>query len=100
MLLLLTVFGAGLLAGFLNVMAGGGSMITLPLLIFLGLPVAAANGTNRVAILVQNIAAVGSFRSQGYADFKNGLAFGAATIPGALVGAFAAVRVGFRFPEA
>jgi uncharacterized membrane protein YfcA len=91
--LLLAVFGAGLVAGFLNVMAGGGSMITLPLLIFLGLPVAAANGTNRVAILVQNIAAVGSFRRRGYADFRNGLAYGAATIPGALVGAFGAVHV-------
>ncbi len=94
MLLLLAVFGAGLIAGFLNVMAGGGSMITLPLLIFLGLPVAAANGTNRVAILVQNIAAVGSFRRQGYSDVRNGLVYGAATIPGALVGAFVAVNVG------
>lgn len=93
MLTHLAVFCAGLLAGFLNVMAGGGSMITLPLLIFLGLPVAAANGTNRVAILVQNIAAVGSFRRQGYADFRTGLAFGATTIPGALVGAFVAVNV-------
>jgi len=81
-------------AGFLNVMAGGGSLITLPLLIFLGLPVAAANGTNRVAILVQNIAAVSSFQRQGYADFRNGLAYGAATIPGAIAGAFVAVRVG------
>ena len=93
MLTLIAVFAAGLLAGFLNVMAGGGSMITLPLLIFLGLPVAAANGTNRVAILVQNIAAVGSFSRQGYSEFKAGLAYGAATIPGALVGAFAAVRI-------
>ena len=91
---LLLVFGAGLLAGFLNVMAGGGSLITLPLLIFMGLPVAVANGTNRVAILVQNIVAVGSFRRQGYADLRTGLAFGAATIPGAIAGAFVAVHVG------
>jgi uncharacterized membrane protein YfcA len=92
--MLLAVFGAGLIAGFLNVMAGGGSMITLPLLIFMGLPVAAANGTNRVAILVQNITAVSSFRRQGYSNFRAGLAYGAATIPGGLVGAFFAVRVG------
>ncbi len=94
MLLLFAVFGAGLLAGFLNVMAGGGSLITLPLLIFLGLPVAVANGTNRVAILVQNVAAVSSFRRQGYDDLRAGLAYGAATIPGAIAGAFVAVRVG------
>ena len=94
MLLLLAVFGAGLVAGFLNVMAGGGSLITLPLLIFMGLPVAVANGTNRVAILAQNIAAVGSFRRQGYSDLRTGLAYGAATVPGAIVGAFVAVNVG------
>jgi uncharacterized membrane protein YfcA len=93
-LLLIAVFGAGLVAGFLNVMAGGGSLITLPLLIFMGLPVAVANGTNRVAILVQNIAAVDSFRRQGYVDLRTGLAYGAATIPGAIAGAFVAVNVG------
>ncbi len=63
----LVVFAVGLVAGFLNVMAGGGSLITLPVLLFLGLPVAVANGTNRIAILVQNVAAVTIFRRQGYA---------------------------------
>ena len=56
----------GVVVGFLNVMAGGGSLISMPILIFLGLEPAMANGTNRVAILVQNITAVSSFRSQGY----------------------------------
>lgn len=93
MLTLFAVLIAGLFAGFLNVMAGGGSLITLPLLIFMGLPVAAANGTNRVAILVQNVAAVGGFQRQGYADFRTGLSYGVATIPGAIAGAFFAVRV-------
>lgn len=93
MLLILGVFGAGLVAGFLNVMAGGGSLITLPILIFMGLPVAAANGTNRVAILVQNVAAVGGFRQQGYSDLRNGLAFALTTVPGAIAGAFLAIRV-------
>ena len=53
MLFLLGVYAVGVIAGFLNVMAGGGSLITLPMLIFLGLPAATANGTNRVAILMQ-----------------------------------------------
>jgi uncharacterized membrane protein YfcA len=90
---LIGVFGAGLVAGFLNVMAGGGSLITLPILIFLGLPVAVANGTNRFAILVQNLTAVGSFRRQGYRDMRTGLVLALVTIPGALAGAFLAVRV-------
>ncbi len=51
----------GAVAGFLNIMAGGGSLLTLPFLIFLGLPPVMANGTNRVAILVQNVFAVARF---------------------------------------
>ncbi|MFQ5473910.1 MAG: sulfite exporter TauE/SafE family protein [Dehalococcoidia bacterium] len=93
MLFQLAVLGAGLIAGFLNVMAGGGSLITLPILLFLGLPAAVANGTNRLAILAQNVAAVSSFRRQGYADARTGLLYASATIPGALAGAFLATRV-------
>jgi uncharacterized membrane protein YfcA len=89
----LAVFAAGLTAGFLNVMAGGGSMITLPILIFLGFPVAVANGTNRFAILVQNVVAVSSFRQQGYAGIRRPLAFALITLPGAIIGALIAVRV-------
>ena len=44
----------GLVAGILNVLAGGGSLLTLPVLIFMGLPAATANGTNRIAIFCQN----------------------------------------------
>lgn len=51
----------GILAGFLNITAGGGTLLTLPFLIFLGLPAAVANGTNRIAILVQNIFATARF---------------------------------------
>ncbi|MEM6796985.1 MAG: sulfite exporter TauE/SafE family protein [Acidobacteriota bacterium] len=59
---------AGLIAGALNVVAGGGSFLTLPILIFLGLPAGVANGTNRVGILLQNVAAVWSFRRQRVLD--------------------------------
>ena len=51
----------GIFAGFLNVTAGGGSLLTLSFLIFLGLPPTVANGTNRIAILVQNIFATAKF---------------------------------------
>ena len=50
--------GVGLVAGILNVLAGGGSLLTLPVLIFIGLPAATANGTNRIAIFCQNIFAI------------------------------------------
>ncbi len=64
-LLLATV---GVVAGTLNVVAGGGSFLTLPVLIFMGLPAGLANGTNRVGILLQNVAAVWSFDRHGVLD--------------------------------
>ncbi|HJS28417.1 MAG TPA: TSUP family transporter, partial [Anaerolineales bacterium] len=61
---------AGFLAGFINTVAGSGSLITLPLLIFLGLPASVANGTNRVGVLFQNVVAMGSFRKSGVLDLR------------------------------
>jgi uncharacterized membrane protein YfcA len=55
------LFAVGLVAGALNVVAGGGSFLTLPALIFLGLPASVANGTNRIGILTQNVGAVWGF---------------------------------------
>ena len=54
----LLLFVVGLVAGVLNVIAGGGSFLTLPALLFLGLPAADANGTNRVGVLAQNLTGV------------------------------------------
>ncbi len=60
----------GMAAGFINTLAGGGSMLTLPLLIMLGLPADVANGTNRVGVIVQNITGVLGFRSKGVKQGK------------------------------
>jgi uncharacterized membrane protein YfcA len=49
---------AGALAGFINTLAGGGSVITLSLLLILGLPATVANGTNRLNVLSQTISSV------------------------------------------
>lgn len=62
------LFAAGLVAGALNVVAGGGSFLTLPILILMGMPATTANGTNRVGILAQNVGAVWSFRRHGLID--------------------------------
>ena len=87
------LFGVGLFAGFINVMAGGGSTITMPMMIFLGLDAATANGTNRVALLIQNIAAISSFHKEKGYRFKTVLFYAAWTLPGAIIGALAAVRI-------
>ena len=83
----------GVVAGFLNVMAGGGSLITMPLMIFMGLSPASANGTNRVALVAQNLSAIASFRKKGFSDFRLSLTLALCTLPGAALGAWAAVAI-------
>ena len=72
-------------------MAGGGSTITLPVLIFLGLDANVANGTNRVAILLQNVVGVSRFRQKGLLPLKRGLLLAIPAIVGAVIGAQIAV---------
>lgn len=77
----------GIVAGWLNVMAGGGSLLTIPAMLFMDIPAPVANGTNRIAILAQNITAVVTFFRRGYSDFKLSLSLSAAASVGALGGA-------------
>ncbi|MFH1699623.1 MAG: sulfite exporter TauE/SafE family protein [Candidatus Zixiibacteriota bacterium] len=83
----LAVIGAGFAAGFINTLAGSGSLITLPLLIFLGLPANAANGTNRIAILLQNIVGVRTFHNSHLLNIRHGLRLAIPAIIGAIIGA-------------
>lgn len=82
---------SGLLVGFINTLAGGGSIISLSILMFLGLPANVANGTNRVAIFIQNIAAVGSFKQQKVLDHKKGFWLAIPATVGSIIGALIAV---------
>lgn len=91
---------AGLIGGAINVIAGGGSIITVPVMIFLGVPGPIANGTNRIAILAQNIAAISTFKRHGLYDSKLALSLAACALPGALVGAWVGVNLsGERFNQ-
>ena len=87
----LAVLAAGFGAGFINTLAGSGSLITLPLLIFMGIPANVANGTNRVGVLFQNIVSVESFRRQKMLDFRGGLILSVPAIIGSVIGARIAV---------
>lgn len=86
----------GFVSGFLNILAGGGSLLTLPLLIFLGLPATVANATNRVGILCQNIFAIGSFRRHGVLPMKLALLCTAPALFGSYLGALWAVAIDER----
>ena len=83
----------GFIAGFMNTMAGGGSLLTLPLLIFLGLPAAVANGTNRVAIFMSTLSASAGFKSKGVSNFPFNIYLGFSGFIGALIGARIAIDI-------
>lgn len=87
----LITIGIGLIAGFINTLAGSGSLLTLPLLMFMGLPANVANGTNRIAILLQNMVGVSSFKQQKVFEFKEGLWLAVPAIVGSVIGAQLAV---------
>ncbi|WP_321373256.1 sulfite exporter TauE/SafE family protein [uncultured Draconibacterium sp.] len=84
---------AGVLAGFINVVAGGGSLITLPLMIFLGLPPVVANGTNRIGIIAQNIVAVTNFSRKGVSVYPYSLYAGGIAVLGSIIGSMLALEM-------
>ncbi len=81
---------AGIIGGFINVVAGGGSLITMPTLILLGLPSATANGTNRIALLFQNSTAITHFKKHGYFEPKEAIKLALPASFGALLGSYLA----------
>ena len=89
----IAVIGVGVVAGFINTLAGSGSLLTLPLLMFLGLPANVANGTNRIAILLQNVVSVSTFKRQKVLDFRQGLIMALPAIAGSVFGARIAVSI-------
>ena len=83
----------GFIAGIINILAGGGSLLTLPMLIFLGLPPHIANGTNRVAIIIQNIFAVKGFQSKGIKTYPFSLYLAIPATIGAIIGAIVGIKI-------
>lgn len=95
----IAVIVAGLFAGFVNTLAGSGSLITLPLLMFLGLPANIANGTNRIGVLVQSAISSWSFRQQKLFSFRETVWMAVPAVAGSIVGALVAVRINERIME-
>lgn len=96
---LLALFAIGAVAGALNVIAGGGSFLTLPALLFFGLPAAEANGTNRVGVFAQNLTGVWGFHRSSAMNWRWGLAASVPALVGAGLGSWWALHMsdlGFR----
>jgi hypothetical protein len=96
--LVLLVTG-GLAAGVINTLAGGGSLLTVGLLVFLGLPGTLANGTNRIGVLAQNLTSAWRFRAEGFSGFRRAFPVLIPVLAGSLVGAVAISRVTPEFFE-
>lgn len=92
----LLLAAAGFVASVINTLAGGGSFLTLPLLIFLGMPAAEANGTNRLGVVAQNVAAVWGFHGMGVLDWNAALRAAAPATAASVLGAWLALHVGER----
>ena len=84
---------AGVGAGFINMLAGSGSLLTLPALIFIGLPANIANATNRVGVTLQNVVGVGGFYQKGKLDVRSALLLAIPTTLGSILGAQIAVDI-------
>jgi uncharacterized membrane protein YfcA len=92
----LLLAGAGFLASVLNTVAGGGSFLTLPLLIFFGLPPGEANATNRVGVVAQGLSALVGFRRHGVQEWEITRPTLLPMLVGAGLGALCALQVGDR----
>ena len=89
----LLLIAVGFAVGFINTVAGGGSLLSLPTLIFLGLPPAVANGTNRVAIVIQTAMGTAGFKSKGISTYPFNIYLGISAFLGAIIGAYIAVDI-------
>lgn len=87
------VVAVGIVAGIINTLAAGGSLLTLPVLMALGLPPNMANGTNRIAIFLQNVVGVSAFHREKVMDFPSGFRVAIPAALGAIAGAFIAVNL-------
>lgn len=90
----LLIIAVGFLAAFLNTIGGGGSLFSVPILTFMGLPITSANATSRVALLFQNIFAVGGFRSKGVElPWPYSMYLGFSSLFGGLLGSYLASMI-------
>ncbi len=96
---ILVIVVAGIIVGFINTLSGGGSVISLSLLLLLGLPANIANGTNRISIFFQTLSSVGSFTRQKMFTDLRPVWLGIPATVGAILGAYLAVDVNTRVIE-
>jgi uncharacterized membrane protein YfcA len=84
---------SGVFVGFINTLAGGGTIISLSLFMFMGLPADVANGTNRIAVILQNFTSAANFHRQKLLDIRKAVALAIPTTIGSIVGAGLSIQI-------
>jgi uncharacterized membrane protein YfcA len=84
---------SGIVVGVINTLAGGGAIISMTLFMVLGLPVGVANGTNRIAVVMQNLTATVSFVRKRMLHIRSGLKLAVPAIVGNIAGSMVATTV-------
>ena len=90
-LILLAIAAYG--AGFIDSIAGGGGLITVPALILAGLPPVTALGTNKLQSLFGSGSATWAYASKGHVDLKSQAGSAILSAAGSALGAYAATLV-------
>ena len=98
-LILLALAGVGMLAGFVDAVAGGGGMIGIPALLFVGLPPVSALATNKLQGVVGTAMAAVTFWRRGYVSLRSLLPAIALTFAGSLIGALVVKRIDISLLE-
>jgi uncharacterized protein len=89
----LILFASGAVAGFINIMAGGGSVLTIGIMILLGVEPVIANGTNRIGVLTGTVSGALTYKAEKFTDLKTSFILSAFAIPGAILGSLISVRI-------
>lgn len=84
---------SGVFVGFINTLAGGGTIISLSLFMFMGIPADVANGTNRIAVILQNFTSAANFRRKKLLDTRKALWLALPTTIGSMLGAQLSVEI-------
>ncbi|MBO7266050.1 MAG: sulfite exporter TauE/SafE family protein [Alistipes sp.] len=90
---IILLLASGVLVGIINTLGGGGSVITMSLFMAMGMPIGLANGTNRIAVLLQNFSATVAFLRKGMLHIRSGVLLSLPAILGNIFGAMVATKV-------
>ena len=96
-LTLILIFVVAMITSAFGTLIGGSSLITIPLLIFIGIPPATAIGTNRAGLIGLAIAGWYEFDKKHLINYKIGWPIGIAALIGSIIGAKIVLQINENF---